>query len=362
MAQILLLSTLQTTLDIHFTDQIKIINNQNNKLIIASNFSMSGSSSDFECIHISFTRNLFRLNNVKAYFQLLKFLSGMKIDYIITQTPIASALVRLIYIINKNLSRPIIIYVVHGFHFQRGNTFVRNVFYFVEKYLARNTDFYITVNSSDKRVINHQFNVSKAFHLNGVGVKLDEVCTNNVIDFATIKLISVGEINKNKNHELVIRAISKLPKDISVKYDVFGSGPLENKLVRLVDRLDLVSIVTFHGYSSNIHSVLGDYHFFLLPSIREGLGIAALEAMAMGLPVISSLNAGSLDYIDHGKNGFFFYRNDADTLANLIYDLRTEILNYSFLSKNASGTARKYLSKNVLPEWEIVFRDIGIIK
>src|SRR5699024_8269918 len=112
-------------------------------------------------------------------------------------------------------------------------------------------------------------------------------------------ILSVGELNKNKNHETIIRSIAKL-SDLNVHYVICGQGPLKNYLRELSIELGIEKRVHLLGYREDIPEICKVSDVFAFPSIREGLGMAALEAMASNLPILTSNVHGINDYSVEG--------------------------------------------------------------
>lgn len=361
MSNILVVSTLQKTIDIHFNSQIDLISNENNTLTYASNIF----GTDLITVHnrnIPFSRNQFSVINIVAFLKLKSIIRLEKFDFIITQTPIASAIVRLLFLNKNQKKKPMIIYIVHGFHFQRGYKIIKNASYFIEKFLSRLTDVFIVVNSADFITLKNDFRKKNAFYVNGVGIKTRPSLRLHISDRTGFRLISVGELNRNKNHELVIKALEKIDANIDFYYDIYGTGPLNNRLQKLIDKFDLSGRVRLMGYSSNISQELQNYDCFIFPSYREGLGIAALEAMASGLPVIASINAGTMEYISNEISGLFFEQKNPRSLSDTITRLINDQELYKNLSKNGLKVAEKFMSENVITQWSDTFKQIGIIK
>lgn len=101
-----------------------------------------------------------------------------------------------------------------------------------------------------------------------------------------IKLLVVGNLRKQKNHEVVLRALSTIP-DAKFSTTIVGDGPLRFSLEKLSRELKLKDI-QFVGVQENIHSFLSEADIFIMPSLFEGFGISLVEAMAAGLPCIVS--------------------------------------------------------------------------
>lgn len=121
-----------------------------------------------------------------------------------------------------------------------------------------------------------------------------------------IRLISVGNLTKNKNHRLAILGISNLVSNgLNVEYRIIGAGPELTSLKKLVNELGLSDVVSFLGSKSRaeIKTLLSASDRFLLPSISETFGVVLVEAMSSGLPVIALENGGSESIILNTKVG-----------------------------------------------------------
>ena len=89
-----------------------------------------------------------------------------------------------------------------------------------------------------------------------------------------------------------------------------------------ISEMGLENNVTLYGYCTNIPEILGCADAMAFPSKREGLGMAGLEALAMGIPVIAADNRGTREYMEHGINGFVYRYDDADGFAEGITAVR----------------------------------------
>ena len=116
-------------------------------------------------------------------------------------------------------------------------------------------------------------------------------------------LLSVGEVNKNKNHAVCIKALAKLHLP-NVYYVICGSGPLMQRNQQLARQLGIARQIIFAGYRQDVADFYKMADLFLFPSRREGLSLALMEAMANGLPVICSNIRGNRDLIQHQRGGY----------------------------------------------------------
>lgn len=128
-------------------------------------------------------------------------------------------------------------------------------------------------------------------------------------------VISVGRLETMKNYEAAIKACALL-KDLNFEYHILGDGPEEQKLKQLIAELDLTKNVKLMGFQPNVAMHLSRSNIFLMPSRWEGFGLAAVEAMACGLPVVVSDVPGVREIIGSaGKGGFLVDPQSASSIA-----------------------------------------------
>ena len=170
-------------------------------------------------------------------------------------------------------------------------------------------------------------------------------------------LVSVGELNKNKNHEVVIRALAKI-RDTSVHYAIAGTGELYNYLKNLANELGLSERVHLLGYRSDVAYLYKAADVCVFPSIREGLGLAAIEGMASGLPLICSDNRGTRDYATDGENAIVCKYNDIDQFARAIQTMTSNLDMRFNMGKLNQKEARNYDCNVVAEKMKKVYKEI----
>jgi glycosyltransferase involved in cell wall biosynthesis len=152
-----------------------------------------------------------------------------------------------------------------------------------------------------------------------------------------VVLLTTGRLNFQKGYIYSLLACKILiERNIQFEYHILGDGPEKNQLIFLISELGLNNIVHLHGKVSSkiVNKYLDKANIFILPSIYEGISNAALEAMAMGVPIIST-NAGGMDeVVQNGINGFLVDRFDYNALANGLIKL---IENYDNAIKMAES-------------------------
>ena len=131
----------------------------------------------------------------------------------------------------------------------------------------------------------------------------------------------MGELNENKNQQVIIRAIARL-KDRNIHYILCGKGDQLKKLQALADELNVSERVHFLGYRKDIADICRQCDVFALPSRREGLPFAAMEAMYCGLPLVNSGIRGLTDITEDGVSGYVCGTGDAEQYADRIRKLQ----------------------------------------
>jgi len=139
-----------------------------------------------------------------------------------------------------------------------------------------------------------------------------------------IRIVSTGRLHYQKGYVYALNAIRiLLDRGFDIEYSICGGGPEEGLLKYMIQELNLQDSVKLIGKvsSSEVAEHLIRADLFLLPSIYEGISNAAIEAMASGVPIISTTCGGMEELIDNGKNGFLVRRFSADEIARAIESL-----------------------------------------
>ena len=189
------------------------------------------------------------------------------------------------------------------------------IYYPIEKWLAKKTDAIITINNEDfERAKTFKLkNNGRVYYVPGVGIDLSQyeinenmrkIKRNELSLKETDKMvISVGELNTNKNNKVILKAMAEMKKN-NVHYFMCGVGTLEEDLKSLAKSYGIENQVHFLGYRNDIKDLLQATDIFVMPSIREGLSRSLMEAMACGAPCIVSNIRGNSDLIKNNVNGF----------------------------------------------------------
>lgn len=359
--RILYVTTVDSTLGF-FPEHIKMLQKYGHTVELAANleFPLPKSVAKLECnFHqVDFSRSPFCKENLSAYQQLKKLIFNGHYDIIHTHTPNASAIVRLAA---RNLRKKglKVFYTAHGFHFYKGAP-LKNwlLFYPVEWLCAHWTDTLITINQEDYMLAQKHMHARQVEYVPGVGLDLSRFENISVDRIAkrrelgipenAILLLSVGELNINKNHQIVIRALAKL-QNPNIHYAIAGVGDQYDNLLELAKRLKLSENFHLLGYRDDVAELYHVSDICCLPSIREGLPVAVLEGMACGLPLIAANNRGVHDLCVNGENGLICRYNSELEFENAILNLvESPDIRKKMGEKNISDVVQ-YSTENVLP-------------
>ena len=262
-----------------------------------------------------------KVTDIKDIIYSIKFIKKMYTENRYTlmhcHSPIGSVVARVAAISERKKGMKVI-YTAHGFHFYKGAP-KKNwlIFYPIERICSSFTDVLITINKEDYAFAKKHMKANQVEYVPGVGndTKKFIIPNFNVAEKTAelglkdkdIMILSVGELNQNKNHEVVVRAISKL-KNPNVHYFIAGKGDKEQYLDELAKELDVN--LRLLGYRTDIIELLNTADIFAFSSFREGLSVALMEAMAAGLPCVVSRIRGNVDLIEDGINGYLCDPND----------------------------------------------------
>jgi len=182
-------------------------------------------------------------------------------------------------------------------------------------------------------------------------------------DGASPILASVGSFEERKGQTVLLEAAKKLKSGQLPNVHVMfvGEGPDEEKLKARTKELDLEDNVSFFPFTSEPNFIFDRIDILTLPSLyKEGLPNVLLEAMSMGIPVISSKMAGVPEIVFDGETGFMVVPGDVDNLAETIVRMWSDKDAYSEMGKNASRLMRDKFDKKVqFEEFRKFFHEIS---
>lgn len=180
------------------------------------------------------------------------------------------------------------------------------------------------------------------------------------LDAAKEKIIvSAGRLTRQKNQEMLIRAFSEIVKKYpEYKLVIYGEGPDRETLQSLITSLNLQEQVILPGNVSDLHDRMKTAEMFVLSSDYEGMPNALIEAMCIGLPVISTFVSGTRELIDPEKNGILVNCADEGQLTEAMEDLILNPKKRSFFASENVKLAEKLKIDVITGKWLDVIREI----
>lgn len=366
--KILYVTTVGTTMNF-FYEHFKMLIDEGNEIELAYGLEKPLSEKirqfGFRENIISFSRSPLSINNLKAYFQLKKLIESRKYDIVHCHTPNAAVITRLACRKQRVQRGLKVFYTAHGFHFYVGAPKLNWLIFFpIEKLCSQYTDKIITINQEDYNLAKSKFYTKEIHYVPGVGIDLTRFKNVNVdksekrmeigVPDNAFLLLSVGELNRNKNHEVIIKALSKL-KNKNIHYAIAGIGNKKDYLVKLSEDLGLKSQVHFLGYRKDIPELNYVSDAFCLPSYREGLGLAAIEAMACGLPIITSNVHGINDYSVDGVTGYKCNPDDVEGFIQAIKQISDKNELIEQFSMNNQKLVQKYDIREIIDRMREIY-------
>lgn len=367
MKKILIVSTVSRQFYLFEQGNIKVLKALGYEIHCAANFDDANERLDeLDIIRHPFDirRSPFSLKNIKAYRQLVKIMNEGNFDIVHCHSPMGGVLARLAA---KKAGIRKVLYTAHGFHFYKGAPLINWLLYYpVEKLLSNYTDVLITINREDYELAQRKMNAKKVCLVPGVGVDTEKYGQAiaeksylkkelSIPDSATV-LLSVGELNDNKNHAVLIRALAKANAPL-MHYCIAGTGALKPALELLAESLNISKQVHFLGYRNDIPALCKASDIFCFSSKREGLPVSLMEAMAAGLPCVASDIRGNRDLIIDGEGGFLVPPEDVDGFTEAIVRLTADREMCERMGAANRENVRTYDIANVMSEMREIYKE-----
>lgn len=330
-----------------------------------SNFIGNREVLPFKTIQIDIVSYPFHKTNIKAFRQIKDIIKSEKIEAISCSTPIGGTLARIAAWqcgLKKN-----VIYAAHGFLFFKGVPVIkREIFRLHETVLAHVTDTLITITNED-------FEAAKKFKLrggtrpylvHGAGVLVgqtpdkDKEVVRQELGFTgeDILIVSAGDLNDNKNNQVVIKAMDSLP--LNAQYVICGTGERLSGLKQLAKDLGVENRVHFLGYRTDMKDIMAASDIFVMPSFREGVPRSILEAMDLCLPCVGSRTRGIADLIDEGKGGYLCNPHSAKEFSSAFANLIDDANKRKEFGKYNQSKVSNYSADVVRAELKEIYRNV----
>ena len=314
------------------------------------------------CKHfkVDFCRNPLKFQNIVAYKQLLQLMQKEHYDLVHCHTPVGGVVARLAgKAIKKKGFKTKVMYTVHGFHFFKGAPLLNWLCYYpVEKYLAKYTDYLITINDEDyQTAIRKKFKAKVIAKINGVGVDLTRFTQVSKEEREKLRkqfgflsedylILCVGELNKNKGQNFLINQMeSVVAKNEHAKLILLGKGNKEQEYKELAKNS---KHILFEGYRKDADLFYKMSDVLVSSSHREGLPVNLLEGMACGLPVICTDVRGQRDLIKNDINGYIYNIGESEKFVKSIIQLSESKEKAEIMGEENVTAVKKYEISNCL--------------
>ncbi|MGE7663643.1 glycosyltransferase family 4 protein [Peribacillus sp. NPDC097197] len=311
---------------------------------------------------IPIQRSPIKIENLKAYKDLEKLIESNNFQLVHCHTPMGGVLARLAGRKAREKGTKMI-YTAHGFHFCKGSPLINWLLYYpIEKYLAKLTDCLITINEEDFQLARKRnFKAQEIKHVHGVGVDTERFHPVSPFYKSVLRLekgyrdddflmFYAAEFNKNKNQQLLLRSFSLIKDEIpNARLLLAGEGPLLDDCRKLAETLGISENVDFLGFRNDIDVLLKISDLAVASSLREGLPVNIMEAMACGLPVVAVKNRGHSELVKNNQNGWLIDRNDERNFTEKILKVFGDSeLRIKYGKNGRKMIENKYSTKKIL--------------
>lgn len=358
--RVLILASVASMIGQFNRDNISLLQEMGYKVDVACNFKNGSTFSEesakqlkkelieqgVRCFHVDFSRSPVQIGkHVQCYRTVKRLMIENQYLFCHCHSPIGGAIAR----IAGHATKTKIIYTAHGFHFYKGASVLNwAIYYPIELLLSYWTNCLITINKEDYYRAKYKFHAKKTVYIPGVGIDSKRFQNLGIsreqkrqelgLSKENIFILSVGELNKNKNHEVVVQALAGI-KDRNIVYMIAGEGNQKEHLKTLAEE-NGVSLRLL-GFREDICALLEAADVFAFPSKREGLSVSVMEAMFMKKPVIASKIRGNTDLIKDGENGLLVHPNTVEAWEQGMHKMINTIGTYHLGEKKRLKSLEK---------------------
>lgn len=308
--------------------------------------------------HVPVPRKISKVGDIcLSINQTRKLINENEYELIHCHSPIGGMICRVAYRLSKQYKKAKLLYTAHGFHFYKDAPRKNWMLYYpVEKLCSCWTEVLITINQEDYVLAQAKMKAKKVEWIHGIGIDLKRfehpgksrttIRAELGIPQDAIVLMSVGELNQNKNHSVVIEALGQLQRK-DIYYIICGQGSRGEEFRQKATGFDLAEQIRLLGYRDDIPLLYHAADICVFPSIREGLGMGAVEGMACGLPLIVADNRGTRCYTKHGENGLVCRYDCVEEFAEAILKLADDCELRCHMGAQSKECVKEFSSEEV---------------
>lgn len=324
---------------------------------------------------IPFERSPFSLGNIEAYKQLKSVIDTNDYDFVHCNTPVGGILTRLAARKARKKGTKVI-YTAHGLHFYKGAPKLNwLIFYPIEKLFGRLfCDCLITICDEDEATARKHKLCKTIRRIHGIGgddvrfaVCSDEEKLNLRESYGFDKnckiCLCTGELNQNKNQQLLINA---LPAVVTAYPDFklmfAGIGDNEENLRELAKELNVENNIAFLGFRTDVDKLVKMSDFVVSASLREGLPVNIIEGMLNAKPAVVTHNRGHNELVEDGVSGMFVPFGDVSKVEQAFISFCSDDELCRKMGKAAYERSKKYSLQSVEKELNSIYNEIVFSK
>ncbi len=256
-----------------------------------------------------------------------------------------------------------IVHTVHGpyisYEVGVANNLKKHFRHFIEYILSFFVYKFISVSNAIKSYMIDDIGINKnrikTIH-NGIkGLLKKERSINNL---NSINLVCVGRVAKIKNHRLLLSALKEACETVDVCLTIVGDGPEFDEIISYSNELKINDKIDFMGFRTDIDDILKNMDICIVTSDYEGISIAILEAMSLGMPVIASNVGGNPETVIDNKTGILFGKGDKNDLVKAIIRMASnKSLRESMGNAAFTHFQKNFHEDNVLNQYSLLYSD-----
>lgn len=229
----------------------------------------------------------------------------------------------------------------------------------IKRYVACHNQFIANSNDTKQYIIDSLNWDKQHIHLLVNGIDLSKFTyQNKFFPGKEIRLVTTGSLIERKNHAFLIAVVVKLREmGFDPELEILGEGPLHDLLKSKIREAGIENNIRLTGMVTDVETHLANAHLYLHAATYEPFGLAIVEALACGLPVVCLDAKGNREIIEQGKNGFLLKEKDANVFAEHVLKIVKDETTYLHFSKNAFSSARQYDIKEYVNRLEKLYEN-----
>ena len=172
--------------------------------------------------------------------------------------------------------------------------------------------------------------------------------------------ISVARLSPEKDFATLLKAVAIVLREVpNFELRIIGNGPEKENLEQLAARLDIQHNVKFYGERNDVPKLLADAGFFVSSTLTEGISLTLLEAMAVGLPVLTTAVGGNPEIVDEPKTGYLVPAKNPDAVAAGIINMCREKENWPTMGSLGRQRVEQHFEiRKMIQKYELLYQDV----